>query len=184
MGLFMETAIIQNGEENIVKAALERIEDTKSSFALSASECQYQKYDKGVLILFNEGCNGYDELAKELSEEINSPVLLLYIYDDDFWGYYFYENGKEIDCFYPMPDYFDEGVTQERLNYLLDKKVIVEYFGVEEKEIENYLVLWSEDLEEQVYISDIKAYEDDEFGQCDCWQMADFMRKLGYPYIW
>lgn len=86
--------------------------------------------------------------------------------------------------FYPMPDYFDEDVTQERLNYLLNKKVIVEYFGVEEKEIENYLVLWSEDLEEQVYSSDIKAYEEDKFGQCDCWQIAEFMRKLGYLYVW
>ncbi len=25
------------------------------------------------------------------------------------------------------------------------------------------------------------AYDDDEFGYGD-WQMADFMRKLGYPY--
>ncbi len=28
---------------------------------------------------------------------------------------------------------------------------------------------------------DKKAYEDDEFGYED-WQMADFMRKLGYSY--
>lgn len=27
-----------------------------------------------------------------------------------------------------------------------------------------------------------KAYPDDEFGMGDCWQMADFMRKLGLPY--
>ena len=27
-----------------------------------------------------------------------------------------------------------------------------------------------------------KAYEGDEFTLGDCWQMADFMRKLGYPY--
>lgn len=45
--------------------------------------------------------------------------------------------------------------------------------------IKRYLVFWTEEMLNNY---EKKAYEDDEFGQCDSWQMADFMRKLGYPF--
>ena len=49
--------------------------------------------------------------------------------------------------------------------------------GVEAKDIENYLVTWDLDQEEPD-----KAYDDDEFDYHDCWQVVDFMRKLGLEY--
>ena len=45
--------------------------------------------------------------------------------------------------------------------------------------MERYIRFWTEDMMEQY---EQPAYPGDEFGQCDCWQMADFMRKLGFPY--
>lgn len=185
MGLFLEMVIIQHCKERTVKTAFKKFEKTENSYALSASECRYKKYDKGMLVLLNENCNGYDKLTDALSEELNKPVMLLYIYDEDFWGYYFYENGKEVDCFSPMPDYFGEAVSEEEVNRFAGKKaVIAEYFGINEREIEGYLVTRTEELEEEIYDSNIKAYADDEYGICECWQVTDFMRKVGYPYAW
>ena len=183
MGLFLNTAIILNCNETTVKSAIEKLEKTSDLYGLSATKCQFKEYEKGVQVLFNDGCTGYDELAKALSADTNQPTLLLYIYDDDFWGYYFYENGKEIDCFSPKPDYFDDQISEEEMQHNAGKKdVIAQYFNIDEKEIENYLVVWTEELEEQACDDNLKAYEDDEAEQCDCWQIADFMKKLGYPY--
>ena len=47
--------------------------------------------------------------------------------------------------------------------------------------IDNYLRFWTEEVFEE---EGKKAYADDEFDIGEDWQMADFMRKLGYPYEW
>lgn len=137
--------------------------------------CQYIENAKGVSILFNEHCIGYDSLAKAVSGESGKAILLLYIYDGDYWGYWLYDKGEVIDEFNPMPDYFED-ISEEKLQKLKgNADSIANYFQVEKASIEKYLVRWSEETMDQ------KAYEDDEFGYGD-WQMADFMRRLGFPY--
>ncbi len=178
MGLFLQTALVLNKNEAGIKAALERIEKD-ASLDVVASECKFQSRQKGTAVLLNENCMGYEELAETLSDELVRPVLLLYIYDEDFWGYYFYENGKSLDCFQTVPDYFSDGSEEEALAAVGNSGLIAKYFGIEESEIEKYLAARTE---EQLEFSAGKAYEDDEFEQDDCWQMADFMRKLGFPY--
>jgi hypothetical protein len=44
-------------------------------------------------------------------------------------------------------------------------------------DIANYLVHW--DLDDE---NPGKAYPDDRCSYNDCWQLLDFMRKLGLPY--
>lgn len=178
MGLFLQTVLVLNGNENAVKATLEQVEKD-SDIDLAASECQYQSLPKGTSVLLNENCTGYGELAQTLSDKLARPVLLLYIYDEDFWGYFFYENGRELDCFQTMPDYFEENSEEDNLHAGGNSRLIAEYFGVEEAEINKYFRVWTEELLDDY---EAKAYEDDAFGQCDCWQMVDFMRKLGFPY--
>ncbi len=192
MGLFLQAAIMPGCREADARAAvtavaekysssfdeLEKGDSTEDAMIISdliPDECQYIENANGVSILFNSDCIGYDSLAKALSGEYGKAVLLLYIYDGDYWGYWLYDNGELIDQFNPVPDYFEEeseDVIQESKG---NAEMIAKYFQVEKASIEKYLVHWSEETMEE------KAYEEDEFGYED-WQMADFMRKLGYPY--
>ena len=108
--------------------------------------------------------------------------MQLYLYDDDFWGYFCCENGELLDEFNPMPDYFEEASEEERQRVAGNSALIAERFQVPEAEVAGYLKAWPEDILDADETE--KAYESDEFSQGDCWQMADFMAKLGYPYDW
>lgn len=180
MGLFLQTAIIPDCEVWEVQEAVKNVEEWLDT--LDSAQCSYRKSERGSTVLFNEDCCGYEELAMELSENLSSPVLLLYIYDEDFWGYYFYEKGVELDRFSPMPDYFEDCTPQERQRCAGNSALLARYFSVEQESIKRYLTQWTSDMVIQYEEDEERAYPDDEFGQCDCWQMADFMRKLGFPY--
>jgi len=179
MGLFLQTAIALHCKEEEVKEAIKKV--TKSLpyeevGDLIPEECQYKIQKDSVSILFNYECIGYERLAKAISEEVKGPVMLLYIYDGDFWGYYFYDNGIGLDRFDPMPDYFEE--VSEELKQLVkgNAEVIANYFKIEKALIEKYLIFW------QCQKTDEKAYETDEYCIGESWQMADFMQAIGYPY--
>lgn len=94
MGLFLQTAVIPNCKEEELRKAVEKLA-ARSTTDIDPAQCQYRESEAGCAVLFNDGCSGFDELAKKLSGVLEHPVLLLYIYDGDFWGYYFYENKKE-----------------------------------------------------------------------------------------
>lgn len=175
MGLFLQTAIVPDCREADVRKAVEKL---ASKMELILEQCQYRESEAGCAVLFNDDCCGFDELAKKMSVTLSCPVMLLYIYDGDFWGYFLYDQKQELDSFNTLPDYF-ECSPEEQQNCAGDSAVIARYFHVEQKDIERYLRFWTEEMMEQY---EEPAYPEDEFGQCDCWQMADFMRKLGFPY--
>ena len=52
--------------------------------------------------------------------------------------------------------------------------------GFHAGEVERYLTLWTDEMFEGRQAR--KAYAGDEYGYADCWQMADFLRRIGYPY--
>lgn len=176
MGLFLQTVIIPQGNQAEAAAAMEHIANRYPKMELDPATCQYLQRNNGAQILCE--CCGYETLATALSLEIKRPILLLYIYDDDFWGYDLYENGEEIDRFCPIPDYFEEVSEEEAAKSAGDPWCLARYFTVHPEDIQNYLRVWTEELMEE----DEKAYPEDECSQCDCWQMADFMAKLGFPY--
>lgn len=179
MGLFLETAIVNSKDLNKVKQSLEEISKEKTKFELNPENCKFSQSEKGIQLLLNEDCVGYEELAKDLSEKISSYVMLLYIYDEDFWGYFLYDKGTEMDRFSPEPGYFGEDENSER--YSGNAEIISKYFGTPKESIEKYLIEWTDEHYEE---GDILAYENDEFAYTDCWQMTDFMNKLGFPYRW
>lgn len=196
MGLFLQTAIISDCSESAVRNAVAAVAEKYSHpleggdyneadayhiIDLIPKDCKYQSAENGVSILFNEDCIGYESLANAISEELGKAVLLLYIYDGDYWGYFLYDKGLEIDRFVPMPDYFDEVTQDEMAQMKGNAGIIANYFHVDKASIEKYIVFWTNSMRRNY--SD-KAYADDEFGQCEDWQMVDFMRKLGYPYEW
>lgn len=179
MGVFINVLIVKGHKEDEVRKVLEKYEN-HPDWNLVPAECQYQEYNDGVTISLNDWCAGYESMTQELSAELACPVMLCYIYDGDYWGYYFYENGMEIDSFSPIPDYFEEISDEERQRFAGNSKVIAQYFNVDEQKIKNYLQQWSDDMLDSEESS--TAYEDDEFSIGEDWQLTDFMRKIGYPY--
>ena len=196
MGLFLQAAIVPDCSESVVRNAVAAVAEKYSQelespnvgessehdiIDLIPKDCKYQAAQNGISILFNEDCIGYESLAGALSEELGKAVMLLYIYDGDYWGYFLYDKGLEIDRFVPMPDYFEAVSKDEKQQMKGNVDLVAKYFHVDKASIEKYIVFWTDKMMNDY---SAKAYEDDEFGQCEDWQMVDFMRKLGYPYEW
>ena len=88
-----------------------------------------------------------------------------------------YVSGQITDRFCPIPDYWNENISQDEIeSWAGNAEILAKYVpSLKIENIEKYLVRWDLDKEEQ------KAYPDDEFTNCD-WQLVDFLRKLNLPY--
>ncbi len=172
MGLFLETALIRGRGSFPVKKYLKNLAGSCCSYGIVPEECIISTSQKGTTVQFNSGTHGYEELASALSEEAKGEVLLCYIYDDDFWGYFLYSNGMERDCFCPIPDYFGDVTEEEVIKSAGNAMVLQEVFGVPAARLNRYLCFW-EDTE------DTKAYPEDKHGY-DVWQSEDFIKALGF----
>ena len=94
---------------------------------------------------------------------------------------FFYENGKELNVFNPIPDYFEDISMEQRKHLAGNSEIISKYFNIENAKIKNYLQEWTEDILEA---AEKRAYEGDECCIGEDWQMADFMKAIGYSYDW
>ena len=165
MGLFLYTLLFPGGDPDKCRAALERkIENPDHN--IWPDKCQWHMYPKGPAVQLNDGAVGFD-YAGPLSKRVNRPVLLAYIYDDDFWGYELWRKGKALDQFASLPDYFDQGSPPGKPG---DADLVARCFGVEPERIRRYLL--PRDKEPAGC-----AYEGDEFTAGDSWQMADFLNR-------
>jgi len=184
MGLSLSLSGIINKSEKEVTIALRNYLERKSG-GLELADIDNENKNFSVI----EEANGnttifypayffkWDECASSLSEALNTPVFVLQIYDGDFWAYTLFYNGEVKDQFMPIPDYFDENVSDAEINsWKGNVQILIEYVPYLKKEdIEKYLIRWDLELEET------KAYDDDEFTNCE-WQLTDFMKKLRLPY--
>jgi len=173
MGLFLYTFLFPGGEEKTCRAALER-EAEDPELSIRVEECRWRAFPKGPAVLLNDGAVGFDS-AGRLSDAVDCPVMGLYIYDDDFWGYDLWWKGKALDQFASMPGYFDEDSPPYRPG---EAQTVARCFGVEPERIERYLVPWDEEAMD----GDGRAYDDDKAAIGDSWQLADFMNALGFDY--
>ena len=116
----------------------------------------------------------WDEASKAITLSLRKAVFSPHIHDGDLWMYTLYQNGIQIDAFNPIPDYWDEDITdQEREANKGNAEIISRCIaGLQPGDIKNYLVVWELDSDESV-----KAYVDDEFSCGIDWQMLDFMKK-------
>ena len=121
----------------------------------------------------------WDDASQYLSKTLKTSVFSLHIHDEDLWMYVLYSKGKQVDQFNPIPDYWEEEVSEDdRRAWSGNAAVVGKYWPcLVPESIGNYLFDWDLDDDEAG-----KAYPDDEFAFNDCWQITDFMRRLGLVY--
>lgn len=120
----------------------------------------------------------WDEASEFLSRQLNTAVFSFHIHDGDFWMYTLFQLGEKIDHFLPVPEYWGELPDGEKRACRGNADLISRTLkGVAAESIRDYLVEWDVTAEEC-----LKAYPDDEFPVMDCWQICDFMKRIGLSY--
>ena len=178
MGLFLQTAIIKNTHITQFEKCMRELLTEYPAIYQDSNHFKFLNYEDAVGVLLSQDVIEYDSLVQMLSIRLHAKVLFLYIYDSDYWGYYLYDDGLELDRFSPIRNYFSDEESEIE-KYKGNAAIIAENFGMDVKNIERYLYPWTDSILDQK-----KAYPEDEFEYGDCWQMADFMKSLGYPYAY
>ncbi len=132
-----------------------------------------------VTVVYPYNFSGCDKSSSFLSASLGAPVLSLHIHDGDFWMYVLFVDGEVVDRFNPIPDYWSDLISlEQRSEWKGDAEVLARTWqGLDASSIEKYLVPWDLDLENAG-----EAYVDDIYPYGDCWQLTDFMKKLGLVY--
>ncbi len=171
MGLFLHALLFPGSAEKQCQQAVWRCAADRQT-GLQPNECSWHTFAKGPAVLLNDGCLGHSVL-EAISPLLACPALLLYIYDDDFWGYELAQAGKRLDEFASLSDYFEPGQPPAKPGNAL---ALAACFKVEAAVLEPYLQPWVEARMGEF------ACPGDDFVIGDCWQLADFMRALGFEY--
>ncbi|WP_342646773.1 hypothetical protein [Mucilaginibacter sp. CSA2-8R] len=183
MGMFLSLSGIINRSASDVQVSLSRYLKSQGGDLINEEAvsdhpnfCVIKECNGNTSVLYPYGFLNWDECSCYLSNDLNTTVLSFHIHDGDFWMYVLFVSGEIKDQFCPIPDYWDSDISMEEQNtWKGDVDILVKYIPSLEKEtIKSYLVRW--DAEEEY-----KAYEDDEYTNCD-WQLIDFMNKVQLPY--
>lgn len=187
MGLFLSMSGVIGKDVAAVEAALSAFADEKEG---EFAEATRTIVDEDCLVLAGEGDRtsvlypsdffDWDAASQYLSRKLSAPVFSFHIHDEDLWMYLLFRKGQPIDAFNPIPDYWDDNLSEEEIKYWAgdSQQVVQAVPGLASEEIENYLIRWEDPDYDEVR----RAYADDEFGSADCWQLLDFMKKLGLEY--
>ena len=162
MGVFLNVLAAPRASKEELSSLLSAVDPkTAESWNLNVSQCCLWQADNGAAAILRDFCSGYEEMTFQLSRMRNGPLMLCYIYDDDAWGYYFYDAGWEVDSFCSVPDLLQEASTAERLRLTGCSAALASYFPVRPEQIDPFLTFWEED-------------------EGDAWQMTDFLAALGF----
>lgn len=185
MGLFLSmSGVIGCTMEQIQAALAEYAEGHSKKFETINADGLDRKIgvistnSKNTTIIYPEDFCEWDEVSQFLSEKFDTVVFYFHIHDGDLWMYILFAQGQEVDQFLPLPGYWKEMSEEEKRLVQGNAEIICKYVkGVSKESVRNYLVEWD-------YTSNIeqKAYPDDEFSIGNCWQVCDFMKKVGFEY--
>ena len=185
MGMFLAmTCVVGRSKDQVVNSLRNYTQSVgggleKADISLDDDHCCIIQEQNGNTSVYNaDGHLAWDDSSRFISAELNAPVFSFHIHDGDLWMYIMFVNGEPVDQFNPVPDYWEEHISEEEIeSWKGSAETISQHVKyIKKQDIENYLVRWDLDAEEGV-----KAYPNDEFGQED-WQLLDFMKKLGFPY--
>jgi hypothetical protein len=188
MGLFLSmSGVVAGNEDDVLNALRAYAEDREGLLEEAALTVE----DKGCLVI-SEGVGGttilypvdffdWDSAADYLSQRLGKPVFSFHVHDGDLWMYALYENGRVVDQFNPLPDYWQELGEQERCAWQGNAfEVAKRVPGLKLNQISNYLIQWGGEILESGQRK--KAYPTDQFYYGSEWQLVDFMGKLGLGY--
>ena len=121
----------------------------------------------------------WDEASQFLSRTLGTAVFSLHIHDEDLWMYVLFAKGEQVDQFNPIPNYWQRKMPEvDRQAWSGNASLVAQHWpGVVPESIGNYLCEW--DLDEG---DSDNAYAHDQFPYNDCWQVTDFMHRLGLAY--
>jgi hypothetical protein len=188
MGLFLSmSGVVAGGEDSVIDALRTYAEDNEGS--LHEEELTTEDDDcllvsegsGGVTVLYPGNFFDWDGASQFLSNRLGKPVFSFHIHDGDLWMYSLFENGKVVDQFNPVPDYWQELEDEGRCSWQGNATEVARRVpGLAPAQIARYLVQWGDEV---LGASDRKkAYPRDQFYYGDDWQLVDFMAKLGLDY--
>ena len=185
MGLFLGLSGVIGAEPNDIKNVLLNFAQERGG-GFELAEGTLDDPNIGVItqggpnttVIFPDGFCEWDKVSQDLSLKLAKPVFSLHIHDGDLWMFLLFKDGKEIGRFNPIPEYWDELSPEEKETWKGDATLIANLVpGVSKDAIEKYFIEW--DLEDE---NPPKAYPDDEYTIGNCWQMCDFMKKIGLEF--
>ena len=177
MGVFLNVIVFPQQSRAAVQSALDRLAPSLVlQSQLDPAQFHWSQQERGTVLLLGDCCP-YEQLPQELSRQLDGTAMLCYIYDDDFWGYELYDKGSWVDTFWTVPDYF-QPVDPKLLCHAQEEhaQLLAQHFSVDPADIREYLVPWArEDLDGEGHL----AYPGDASTRGDCWQLGDFLHRLG-----
>jgi len=179
MGIFLQYALFPGCNESDARAAVETAVKAIGS-PIDIGTCQYAHSYEGTQVLLGDSL-GFAPLAQALSKAAVNPVMLLYIYDGDFWGYDFY-GGNEEDHFSTRPDCLGPVGREEKQGLTGNPQALAGWFPIwDASTVRRYLLPWSDTDEAQLEGGRF-ACPGDQYPYGDCWQVTDFAARLGFPW--
>ncbi|WP_188051723.1 hypothetical protein [Flavobacterium sp. GP15] len=141
MGTFLAISVVQNSKNNTEKKLIEFSENIQGDLkSLSIDEqnilySKVKKIDENLTsILYPEFNTDFYNCAQFISKNLNTLVFTFYIYDNDFWYFLLYRNGKEISRFTTNSNETEENPDSWICNYVglaeiykIDVTIIKEY---------------------------------------------------------
>lgn len=186
MGLFLAMSGIVGADKAGVEAALRSFVDTRSG-SLQRAARSTEDPDTLVLVgdgsrcsvLYPSGFLKWDEASRYLSLQLSVPVFSFHIHDGDLWMFLLFDKGEQVAQFNPLPEYWDDSISdEERTSWAGDAASIASRLpDVAPEAISPYLRHWDLDEEDPG-----KAFPGDQFPFNDCWQMCDFLKRIGLTY--
>jgi hypothetical protein len=186
VGMFMAISGVANSSPSVVEEVLREFAVANAGTMEPTASCSdlsdallIAESDNNVSVMYPDKFLKWDEASQHLSQSLDQPVFSFHIHDGDLWMYVLFARGQPADRFNPIPAYWDDNISdEERRAWRGNANVVAQCWpAVKPEAIERYLVEWH--LGE---CQPAKAYADDRFAYNDCWQLTDFMGRLGLVY--
>jgi hypothetical protein len=188
MGLFLAMSGVVGAKAKDVESALLAFVHTRNG---SLRQVARSTEEANTLVLSGDdaGCSvlyprrflvsQMGEASQYLSAQLNAPVFAFHIHDGDLWMFVLFDKGKQVAQFNPVPEYWDDNISDQKRAYWSGDAVRIASSipGLAPDAISPYLRHWDLDDKDRG-----KAFPDDQFHFHDCWQMRDFIRRIGLRF--
>lgn len=186
MGLFLAMSGVANANRSAVEEVLRAYATERGGILETVSPSTDLSdalliADSGnhVTVIYPGDFMKWDHASDCLSQKLDTSVVSLHIHDEDLWMYILFSKGEQVDQFNPIPDYWSKKMPKSEKQVWAGNSVVVAQHWPDllPESIREYLFAWDRDEEDSDH-----AYDDDQFPYNDCWQVTDFMRRLGLVY--